>query len=88
MLSKFKNQLKDKGEVYLRIKVRPGASANKIKEVMADDTVKIDIAAAPVRGRANSELVGFLSDEFSVPAGNVIILSGAGDKIKLVKIKN
>ena len=53
---------------------------------MSDDTVKIDIAAAPVKGKANDELAKFLAREFSVPRKNVIILSGAADKTKLVKI--
>jgi len=86
MLSEFKKQLAEKKELYLRLKIRPGAGANKIKEIMSDDTVKIDIAAAPVKGKANDELAKFLAREFSVPRKNVIILSGAADKTKLVKI--
>jgi len=86
MLSKFKSQLFEKGETYLRVKVRPGASRNMIREIMADNTIKIDIAAAPVRGQANNELIKFLAGEFSAAKKNVIILSGAGEKIKLIKV--
>lgn len=86
MLSKYKDQLSAKGELYLRLKIRPGASRNMVRELMADNTIKIDIAAPPLRGRANEELIRFLAGEFSVSRKNVIILSGAGEKIKLVKI--
>lgn len=86
MLLEIKNKLKEKGEVYLRVKARPGASKNEIKEIMADGSIKIDISAPPVGGKANKELIKFLSQEFVVPKDNIKIISGAGDKIKLIKI--
>lgn len=86
MLQQFFEQLKNNGETYLRVKVRPGAAATAVREVMADETLKIDVAAAPERGRANAELVRFLAAEFGVAGENVKILSGAGDRVKLVKI--
>lgn len=86
MINKFLKQLKEKGEVYLRVKIHPNSSENKITEVMTDDTVKINIAAKPVQGKANQELIKFLAREFSAPKNNVKIISGAGEKTKLVKI--
>lgn len=91
MLEKFKKQLVDNEEVYLRIKVRAGAGQNKVKDILDDDsieTIKIDIKAEPVKGRANQELIKFLAKEFGVLKNNVKIISGAGEKIKLVKIIN
>jgi len=86
MISKYKKQLKEKSEVYLRIKVHPGASKSEIKGVMADETVKISISAPPEKGKANAELINFLAKEFGVNKSGVKILSGASDKVKLVKI--
>lgn len=86
MWERFRKQLHTTGEAYLRIKARPGAAATEVREIMADDTVKIDLAAAPERGRANEELVRFLAAEFGVAKENVRILSGAGERTKLVKI--
>lgn len=86
MLEDFFRKLKDKNELYLKIKVRPGAVKNEIKSRLDDDTLKIDIAAPPERGKANVELTKFLAKSFLVSKDNVAILSGAGDKLKLVKI--
>lgn len=86
MLSKFKEQLNKKGEVYLKIKVRPGKSKTSVKDVMDDEAVKIDVAAAPEKGKANQELIKFMAKEFEISRKNVIIISGAKEKVKLVKI--
>lgn len=88
MLSKFKEQFKNKKEVYLRVKVRPNSAKSEMKELMEDETIKIDIAAPPVRGRANQELTKFLACEFEVDKNNIKIISGAGDRVKLIKIKD
>lgn len=90
MISNYKNDLKIKGEAYLRVKVHPGAKESKIKGELEDEngkTLKIDIAAIAERGKANAELIKFLAREFTVKKDNIKIISGASDRIKLVKIK-
>ncbi len=89
MLISYKNQLKEKGEVYLRVKVKPNAAINKITKLLSDkdhQTIKIDIAAPPVRGKANQELITLIAREFSINKNNIKIISGAGERLKLVKI--
>ena len=89
MLDFYKEQLKQKGEVYLRVKVRPGASKTIVKDIMESEegkTIKIDVAALPEKGKANEELCKFFIHEFEVLKGQVKIISGAGEKVKLVKI--
>jgi uncharacterized protein (TIGR00251 family) len=87
MLEEAKKQLKEKGSVYLKIKAIPGSAKTEIKTVMADGTIKISVAAAPERGRANIELLRFLSEEFGVAKGFLALVAGASDRIKLIKIK-
>jgi hypothetical protein len=86
MLVEFIKLFSQKGEIYLRVKVRPNASKTCIKEVMSDETIKIDLAAAPIKGKANQELVKFLARKLGVVAGKIKVISGAGDRVKLVKI--
>ena len=86
MLDSYKKTLAQKGEIYLRVKVRPNSAKTCLKEIMADETLKIDLAAAPVKGKANIELIKFLAKEFEVNKNNIKIISGAGDRVKLVKI--
>ena len=86
MLEQYKQQLKNKGELYLRIKARPGAAKTAIKEIMDDETMKVNIAALPVKDKANQELVKFLAKEFDILKNNVKIISGVGERVKLVRI--
>jgi len=85
MLNDFKKKLLEKGEVYLRIKVKPNSSRSIITGVV-DDEIKIDIAAVPKKGKANSELIKFLAKEFEISKKNVKIISGATSRIKLIKL--
>ena len=86
MLEEYVEKFNKNKEVYLRIKGRPGAAKTEIKEILDDDTIKITIAAAPEKGKANQELIKFLSKTFAVDKNNVKILSGKSEKIKLIKI--
>ena len=74
------------GPLTLRIKVIPKSPKSEIAGEMADGTLKIRIAAAPERGRANDELRSFLARHYKVPAANVVILSGETSQKKLVRI--
>jgi len=88
MLKKYQAKLNSDNEVYLKIKARPGASQTEVKGMLdgEEEVLKIDIAAPPEKGKANIELVKFLAREFGISKGNIKIISGAGEKIKLVKI--
>lgn len=90
MLNKFIKKFNQSGEIYLRIKVRPEAGVTKVKQLLEDedgDIIKIDIAAPAVKGKANAELVKFLAREFAIGRNSVKIIGGAGERLKLVKIK-
>lgn len=82
-----KKELKTNGETYFRVKVRSNASETKISDILEDDTVKIDVAAKAIGNKANEELFKFLAKEFLVLKSSIKIISGAGDRIKLIKIK-
>ena len=86
MLVKYKDNLANNKEVYLRIKALPGAGKTEPVAEMADGTLKIAVAAAPEKGKANAELIKYLSKEFKAGKSDIKIISGAGDKLKLVKI--
>ena len=87
MLSVAKAKLLNENEIYLRLKDRPNATATAVKDIKDDETVEINIAAKPERGKANAELIKFLAKEFGVAKDKVKIISGAGERVKLVKIK-
>mgnify|MGYP001608505036 CR=1 FL=1 len=76
---------------YLRIKVLPKSPKNEITEIMKDEsgeeTIKIRIKAAPEKGKANAELIKFLSKELNISKENISIISGKSTTLKLVKIR-
>lgn len=82
----IKAQLADKGEVYLAVKVFPGSPKTEFRELLADGTYKIAVAAAPEKGKANLELIKFLAKELGVLKTRLIIINGAGERLKLIKI--
>lgn len=94
MLEKYKKTLSIKGEIYLRLKVFPGANLTELKEVRIDDiddnkveTLIVNIKAQAEKNKANQELIKFLSKEFGVLKENIFLISGASSRIKLLKVK-
>jgi len=71
---------------YLRIKVIPKSAKNEVTEILEDDTIKIRIKAAPEKGKANEELIKFLSKELNIDKSRIKILCGKAEQLKLIKI--
>ncbi|MFZ4461082.1 MAG: DUF167 domain-containing protein [Patescibacteria group bacterium] len=72
--------------LYLRIKAVPRQPKTGFLSIMDDGTIKIRLKAIPESGRANAELVRFLADHYKLKPASIEILSGAGDRVKLVRI--
>jgi uncharacterized protein len=51
------------------------------------DALKIRVAAPPVDGAANAELVRFLADRLNVPRGAITVAAGQTGRRKTVKIE-
>lgn len=84
------DQIKATPGSYLRIKVIPKSPKSEIVETMIDseglETIKIRIKAVPEKGKANEELIRFLSKRLDIPKQNISIISGKTEQLKLVKI--
>ncbi len=88
MLDDYKEKLAAVGEVTLNIKVHAGARENRVKSILADGTVKVDITTVAEAGKANEALKAFLAEQFGVPLANITVLIGkfSGDKtVKIIK---
>ncbi len=70
----------------IKIKVVPNAAKNSV-EGWHGDALRIRIAAAPDRGRANEELIEFLGELLSLPKREIQILSGHTSCLKWVEIQ-
>ena len=78
------NWLSDSPEgAILNLRIVPRASKNAIQGEHGD-ALKIRLCAPPVDGAANSALVEFLAETFSLPRARVQLLSGAASRNKRV----
>ena len=70
----------------VRVKVIARSTRSEIAGALADGTLRVKIAAAPERGRANEELIGVLAEHYGVARAAVNIVSGHTAALKLVRI--
>lgn len=67
------------------IKVIPKSSRTEIIE-QKNDYLKIKLKAIPEKGKANTELIKFLSKYFKTSKSNIQIIKGETGRNKIVKI--
>jgi len=75
---------KDRGLTFA-VRIVPRASRSEIAGEY-NNALRIRIAAPPVAGAANRELIRLLAKSFKVPQNAVEIVSGAGSKSKIVRL--
>ncbi|HUQ93433.1 MAG TPA: DUF167 domain-containing protein [Bryobacteraceae bacterium] len=71
----------------LKIKVIPKSNRTEIIGTMGDGTLKVRVAAAPEKGKANAELLSFLARHYGVSRNDVSIVTGAASPLKHVRIR-
>jgi uncharacterized protein len=75
-----------KAGAILSVHVQPKASATECVGIHGD-AFKIRVAASPVDGAANDELIRFLARSLSMPSTSIQIYSGASGRHKRVLVK-
>ncbi|MEJ5283558.1 MAG: DUF167 domain-containing protein [Brevinematia bacterium] len=76
--------MKEEKSVCISLKVIPRSSVNKFEK--SGDEYRLKIKSPPVDGKANKEIVDFLSDYFSIPKKNIIIERGELSKNKVIRL--
>jgi len=74
-----------KEKLRISVHVNPNARQNKVVGFQ-DGLLKVMIAAPPTKGKANQELLRFLSDLLRISKSNLAIEKGATSKKKTVAI--
>ena len=87
-IENLQKRLLDTGSITFPVRVIPRATRSELVGMFDDGVVKVKIAAAPERGKANEELCSFLAGLFCVPKRNVKIVSGGASQNKRVSISN
>ncbi len=79
-------------DITLFVKITPNASERGIKGVVTSadgiDFLRISIISVPEKGKANKELIKFLSKELDVTKSDIEIISGETNHFKKLQIKN
>jgi uncharacterized protein (TIGR00251 family) len=70
----------------LKLRVAPGAKSSGWSGELPDGRWKVKIAAPPIEGRANEELVRFIADSLELPRRSVRLAHGAGGRDKVVEV--
>jgi len=70
----------------ITVRVTPRTARDEIHDILDDGTIKIRLTAPPVEGKANKELVKFLSSILDVPPSAIEILAGQSGHDKLLSI--
>ena len=74
------------GAVELTVYAQPRASKSRVAGVHGE-ALKVQIAAPPVDGEANAELLRFFARLFDVPKARTSLLSGDTGRHKRVRIE-
>jgi uncharacterized protein len=85
-LEALKRNLRENRRVVLPLKIIPKSPRTGWAGALDDGTLKVRIAAPPEKGKANTELVRFLSHEFGVAPSSVEIVTGASSARKQVRV--
>jgi len=75
----------DGDKIRLEIKAVPGSSKTELAGVK-DGRLRIRLAAAPEDGKANAELLNFLSKTLGCPKRDLQFLSGEKSRLKTIAL--
>jgi len=69
----------------ISVRVRPNAARNEVVDV-TDGIYLVKVSAPPVKGKANNELVAFLSRLLGVSKSQVNIIKGYTSRSKVIAL--
>lgn len=90
MLEQVIAKLNAQASLTIEVKVIPNSSRLEIVQISETPQqqffLKIKLHATPEKGRANKELIKFLSQQLNLPKSHLEILSGHTSPHKIIKI--
>ncbi len=72
-------------EVRISLRVYPNAARSEVVS-FTDGVLRVRVAAPPVKGKANRELIAFLSKTLAVGKGALTIVKGHTSRSKVITI--
>ena len=74
------------GEVTFPVRLYPRAGRERISGLLAGK-LKVEVAPAPVKNRANLALIKLLKKKLRVPRSAITIVRGASGRDKLIRVE-
>lgn len=71
----------------IKLIIRPNSAATRVHGFYGD-RIKIKLATVPEKGKANKELINFISGKTGVPRKNIKIIAGEKSMYKEISIKS
>ncbi|MFC2018961.1 DUF167 domain-containing protein [Chloroflexota bacterium] len=72
-------------ESRISVRVSPGAARSEVAG-FADGVLRVKVAAPPLKGRANKELIDLLSRLLDLARGDISIVRGHSSRSKLIAV--
>ena len=72
-------------QAKILLRVHPNAARNEVVD-FADGQLQVRVAAPPIKGKANKELIAFLSKVLGVGKSSVTIVKGHTSRSKVIAI--
>ena len=74
------------GQTKISLRVYPNAAKNEVVG-LAGSVLRVKVSAPPVKGKANRELIGFLSQRLGLDKDQVSIIRGHTARNKVIAIE-
>jgi uncharacterized protein (TIGR00251 family) len=71
----------------ISVKVKTGKNESKVRKI-GENEYEVLMKSRPVKGAANKELIGLLSNHFDVKKHNIRIASGLTSSRKVIEVGN
>ncbi len=81
----LRKKLAKEKTIIIKVKIIPNSPKNEIIGYIGQ-SIKIKIKAVPEKGKANKELINFLSKTLNIPKQNIEILHGHTSAQKTIKL--
>jgi uncharacterized protein len=74
----------------INIRLTPNAKKSEVlgeeQDLFGGKTLRVKVAAPPIEGKANKELINILSEHFKVSKSKISIVAGEKSRNKIVEI--
>ncbi len=78
----------DGNDLILRLRIQPKASRDAFIAPYGENHYKVAISSPPVDGKANQQLIKFLSKKFGLPRSKISLESGERSRSKSLRLKS